>query len=366
MTENTNYSNQEDEITLKELILKIKGFWSEIVKFWFWILLLGAVIGLYMGYTAFKTKPQYKAELTFMLNDNDGGGGMPGLGGLLGTFGLGGGGGSVNLDKIVELSKTRKIAKKLLFKKCIINNKNDFIANHLIDYKVELNEWANKPFYDFWSAESKIKNFKFKSDSINSFDRTNNSILKSVHSLLIGNANNTGLIRTKYVEETGIMSISAVTGSEELSYYLCDNQYAILSEYYVSKTIEKQKYTFDLLSEKSDSIQIALRNAQYSLASYKDKNQNMYTSKDNLNELRLTQEVQKLGAMYAEVSKNLEIASFSLKSKTPFMQEIDEPLLPLRPAKPSLFRSLIIGGFLGVFLSIGIIVIRKVYRDTME
>lgn len=367
MTENTNYSSQEDEITLKELILKIKEFWSEIMKYWFLVLLLGAVLGLYMGYKAFKTDVEYKAALTFMVNDDEGGGGMAGLGGLLGSFGLGGGGGGKNnLDKILELSKTRKISQKALFQVVEIGGNKDFLANHIINYKDTIGEWGAKPFYNFWSPESKLKNFRFRGDSIVAFSKIENSGLKAVHGMVVGGESVAGFVSSGYSEESGIMFLSANTKNQDLSIELCKTLYTQLSEYYITKTIEKQKFTYDIVKAKYDSIQIALRTAQYTLAKFEDRNQNMFTRLDNLEELRLNQEVQKLGIMYGEAAKNIEIANFSLKNKTPFVQEIDIPIAPLTPNKPSLFKALIIGGFLGVFLSVGFIVVRKIYIDTME
>lgn len=364
---NHHESHNDDEITLKELILKIKEFYQEAMKHWFLILVSGTIIGLFMGYKAYKSKLEYNAQLTFMVNDDEGGGMMGSLGGLLGTFGLGGGGGgSYNLDKILELSKTRKIGEKVLFNKVNIDGNNDYLANHIINYKDTIGEWGAKPFYNFWSPESKVKNFRFKADSIPAFSKIENSVLKSVHGIVVGGEKTPGILSSSYAEETGILRIKVNSGNEEISYHLCKLYYNELSKYYIDKTIEKQKFTFEIINAKNDSVQLALKNAQYALANFKDTNQNLFTKKDNLSEIRLAQEVQKLGIMYGETAKNLEIADFSLKNKTPFMQEIDAPLLPLKGTKSSTFRSLIMGGFLGAFLCIGFVFMRKIYRDTMD
>ena len=56
--------------------------------------------------------------------------------------------------------------------------------------------------------------------------------------------------------------------------------------------------------------------------------------------------------MYGESIKNLEIADFSLKNKTPFIQIIDRPFAPLTPIFKSKLMAIIKGGFLGGFLGI--------------
>lgn len=367
MTENTNYHGQEDEITLKELILKIKEFTQEVLKYWFWILVIGIFLGVYMSYKAYQKPSFYQAELTFMVNDDEGGGSMAGLGGLLGSFGLGGGGGGKNnLDKILELSKTRKINQKVLFEKVNVGNKVDYLANHIINHKDSIGEWENKPFYNFWSKESELKNFRFKHDSISIFNRTENRVMKKVHIDLVGGIGGSGIVSSGYTKESGIMYLRASTRNSDLSIALCNILYGKLSQYYVTKTIEKQKFTFDIVKTKYDSIQVALKSAQYTLAKFKDRNQNMFSKVNNLEELRLNQEVQKLGIMYGEAAKNIEIADFSLKNKTPFVQEIDTPIAPLNGSRSSLIKALFVGGVLGIFLSIIFIVIRKVYNDTME
>ncbi|MEO6132986.1 MAG: GNVR domain-containing protein, partial [Saprospiraceae bacterium] len=86
---------------------------------------------------------------------------------------------------------------------------------------------------------------------------------------------------------------------------------------------------------------------------------------DNVAELRLQRELTAMSAMYAEVLKNTEVADFSLRNKTPFIQVIDAPILPLAPALLSLPRLLLIGLVLGGFIGVAIIVARKFFRHLL-
>ncbi|MBK9737180.1 MAG: hypothetical protein IPO92_20400, partial [Saprospiraceae bacterium] len=96
-----------------------------------------------------------------------GGGSGGALAGILGSFGLGKGG-KVNLDRIVELSKSRNILHKVMFTQIPLEatfKKNDYIANHIIAlYKLD-DEWTNH--------NKDWKGFRFKSDSIKSFTSMN-------------------------------------------------------------------------------------------------------------------------------------------------------------------------------------------------
>ena len=69
---------EEDEITLKELILKVKEFFQEVLKNWLLVVLITLPFVLYFFYQAYKMPITYTSELTFMMNDDEGGG----LGGL--------------------------------------------------------------------------------------------------------------------------------------------------------------------------------------------------------------------------------------------------------------------------------------------
>ncbi|MBM3400817.1 MAG: hypothetical protein FJY21_00645 [Bacteroidetes bacterium] len=88
-------SVHDDEISLKELILKVKEWWLFLLSKWKLILgvaFMGALLGL--AY-AWNTKPKYKAEFSFVLEDEKGGGGLSGALGLASQFGLNIGGGEL-------------------------------------------------------------------------------------------------------------------------------------------------------------------------------------------------------------------------------------------------------------------------------
>jgi uncharacterized protein involved in exopolysaccharide biosynthesis len=106
-----------------------------------------------------------------------------------------------------------------------------------------------------------------------------------------------------------------------------------------------------------------LKSAEFQLANFRDTHHNLIMRSDQLTDLRLQREIAALSAMYVEVLKNTEVASFSLKNKLPFIQVIDTPLSPIQPTQISLARKvligILIGGFLGSFFVIG----RHLFHD---
>ena len=92
-TNNTNFDN--DEFSLKELIFKIREWYQFLLTKWKLIILISALGGI-IGFTyANFQKPIYKAEFSFVLEDEKGGGGLGGALGLASQFGLDLGGGGV-------------------------------------------------------------------------------------------------------------------------------------------------------------------------------------------------------------------------------------------------------------------------------
>jgi len=363
----TEHPSNNDVISLKDIIQNIQQYWKEIWNNKLLIILSVLFFSFLLTFKAFKSKPSYKASLTFMINDEEGGGGFSGIGAILGSFGLDGpGGDGKNLDKILQLSKARKISQNAFFEKVEIGNKNDYLANHLITYYDTLGMWFEKPFYKFWGGESQLKEFRFTQDSVKAFTKNENLCLKVIHSIVTGNDKMNGITLAEFNEDSGIMTISTNSLNPDISYELTQQTFKALQEYYVKNSIEKQKVTYDLVKFKTDSIQGALRENEYALANLKDTKKGMFQTRDRLPELRLEGKIKIGYAALVKALENLEIADFTLKNKTPFIQVIDEPLKPIFPVKQSVFKAIIFGGILGGFLSVAFILLRLIYRQTMS
>lgn len=349
----------EDEITLKELILKVQEYWRELWKHWLLIGLIALPFVAYKLYQAMTTPVTFPATLTFMV-DEDEGNNLGAMAGILGQFGFGSaGGGKYNLDRILEVSRSRRVLQMALYSRCIIQGKEDYIANHLIR---EFN------LHDRWKKDtSGLKGFFYTRHDLPQFDKIENKALKSLQGLLNGSEKKEGCYNTSYDEGTGIMSLKAETPSESLSITLVDTIFAKLTSYYVSSATEKSESTYQVMKHKTDSLAGALASAEYRLADFIDKNQNIYSARQGLlQQSRLNAEVSRLQIMHGEALKNLEYADFTLRNKTPFITLLDNPLSPIRPNVESKLKALIIGLILGLMIGVTFVLGRKIYRDTMS
>ena len=360
MTENQSINNQnqqEDEITLKDLIAKIKEYSAEVIKNWKILLLFIVPVTAFMLYKALTTPITYTSTLTFMVNENEGGMGAGAAAGILGM--LGGSGEKNNLDKILELSKSQRILNEALLTKVTINGKNDYYANHIISA------------YDMcntdWKKDTALQNgFFFERTKIDSFSRKELSAIKSIYGKIVGTELVAPLYSTSSSKQTSIMKLTLNTVSEELCVRFLKTIYDRLNIFYVSKSIEKQKYTYEVVVAKADSIKRLLYGREYAKANYSDTHRGLVMETQQVPTQRLARDVNMLSIMYAEAIKNAEVADFSLKNKVPFVQAIDVPMFPLKPEKTGKIKATVIGIAIGMIIGILFIIIRRIIRDSLQ
>jgi G-rich domain on putative tyrosine kinase len=367
---------ESDEITLKDLLLKLSKYAREVRKNWFIVVLLClATTGFFM-YKAFVSRPEYLAKLTFMVNTDDSKSAGGAAASILGQFGLGGGDSKDNLDKILSLSKTNTILEKALFKKGTIDGVTDYYANQMIrnfhlhkDWEKDTSGLTNFMFLtdDLLKTKRKesLTGYLYNDDNANKFTRVESGALKKLLNKLIGNEEEIAIFNSSYDKKSGIMTLTLNTHSEDLSIKLLEEIYLQLSKFYIDKTVEKQKRSYELVSAKVDSIEAALNGVEYRQADFDDHNRMVLFEKAKLPKLRLNRDRTVLNLMYSEAVKNQELAEFSLKNKIPYVQAIDTPFPPIKPVKQSKAISLIFGLASGFLLGVLLIVMRKIFSEAL-
>lgn len=356
-----NRYNQE-EVSLKELILNTRSTIQYLWQKKYWIIVFAILGGIGGLYKAFSTPETYTAELTYMVNEDDGGS-MGGVGAILGQFGLGGAiGGEYNLNKIIELSYSRKILESVILDSINIRGEDVILGNYLIDLYDLHSSWRNRKRYE-------LDGFYFTSLEFKEFNKTERSAFLSIYGLLVGNKDqgNEGLIVNGYNETTKILHIEATAKDEELAVILSRMMYDELSDFYIDKSTQKHRDTYTSLSEKADSVYNALRNSDYRLAQFQDESSAFIRRQDQLKQDRLRREIQILTLLYGETLKNKETASFILSSSTPFFQLIDIPVTPLSPSSKGLVKKIFIwSGLVSFFVVIFLLLKRTYLKAVLE
>lgn len=357
MNEQETTFQAADEVSLKDIISTVQEFIKEVFKNWKIIGLLILLMSGIMLYNAFITPPFYSCNLTFMLNED---GGNNKLGGLAASFGLGiGGEGVTNMEKMLALSKSRKIIGKVLFEEIEVKGEKDFCINHIIKiYK----------YHDEWTEDSGLKGLLFTHYDKSKFTRKENKALKILHSRVIGDKERgiEGLFKSSLDEITGIMVFNVTSESEDLSIYLSQAIFNELKEFYISSTVEKEQITYDITKTKVDSLKMELNSAQYRLLKLTDSTRGLLLKQFENEQLKLRRQLEVLSVAYSEAMKHHQIADFSLQSNMPFITAIDIPIYPLSPIISSKIKAILLGFIIGGFLGGGFIVVRKIFRDAMK
>ena len=352
MSEHIQTPIQDDEITLKDLILKIKGYYAEIKKRWYVPAFCVVLLTALMLYLAFTTKPIYSAELTYMVNEADKAG-MGGLGSLLGSFGVGTVG-KTSMDMISELAKSERIMNTALFSKAKIDGVDDYFANHFIRIYEKQKGWQKDT--------TGLNGFTFKRGDFEMFTRLENKALNSIHGLLIGK---TGKFGASFGKQTGILKLTFESPSEELTIYFTRSVFAHLGDFYVNTTTERERTNYMTLKAQQDSIFSIMKNKGQSAAAFQDYNRGLLLSGDAFKGQMMRRESEVAGAVYGELMKQFAVADYALRNNTPFISVIDLPKEPIEPIKKSKKMAVIIGFIGGIFLGSLIVIVRRIYLNAV-
>ena len=358
---NSNIDN--DEISLKELIIKIKE-WGTYLKLKWKIIFFVGIIGALIGLTfAIFEKTTYKAVLSFAMEEDKGssGGGLTSALGLASSFGIdlggAGGGGAFAASNLSELMKSRLLVEKVLLEPIIIKGKTITLA----EYYIQINGLREK-----WAKEPELKNIQFLPEvNPNTFSIQQDSIINEIHGALIKKEN---LSITQKDKKVTILFVEVNSKNELFSKIFCENLAKETSNFYIETKSKKAKINVDVLQNQVDSVRNALNGAIRGVASETD---NVYNMNPALNikgapSKKKQIDVQANTAILTNLVVQLELAKITLRKETPLIQLIDHPILPLQKEKFGKLKSIILGGFLAVILFILYLVISRKYKKIIS
>ncbi len=352
----------EDEISLKELILKLKDWYRFLLTRWLVIVAAGIIGGaIGVGY-AFTQKATYTATLSFALEDEKqgGAGGLSSALGLASSLGIDLGtsaGGAFSGANLIELLKSRNIVEKALLKPISVNGKTKSLAQHFI-YFNELNKkWDSKPL---------LKGIEFAPDADRSkFTLQQDSILGKIYESIAGE---NGLLTVSQKDKKiSIINIEVKTINEPFSKAFTESIAQEVSSYYIEIKSKKARQNMEILQHQTDSIRAELNGAITGVATAADNtfglNPAMMVRKTP--GTRRQVDVQANTAILTQLVTNLEMAKVSLRKETPLIQVIDRPILPLKKEKVGKLKSLILGGFLAGFLTVLVLIFKKLFAGIL-
>ena len=355
-----NIHNNNDEISLKELLEKGKEWYHYLLSQWKIIVLAGIIGGL-LGLTySFIKQPVYTATLSFALEDEKSGGGLGGALGLASSLGLdlGGGGGSMfSGANLTELFKSRAMVEKTLLSSV---PDADGKPITLAELYIQNNELREK-----WEGKPKLEKIQFLPNVKRTyFTRVHDSILGVMYDEL----SKTSLSVAQKDKKIAIINIDVNDKNEVFAKQFCENLAKTVSDFYVSTKSKKAKINMEILVRQTDSIRGELNGAITGVAVANDNTFNLNPALNvrRAPSARRQVDVQANTAILTELVKQTELAKVTLRKETPLIQAIDRPILPLKKEKFGKAKGLVLGGFLVGFLTVLFLISRRVMKELMS
>jgi hypothetical protein len=325
-------SNQ-DEISLAELWLKVKSVIAYLWRFKFLIMAVGLLFALGGYFKVKMAKPSYTASLTFALEQ---GGGASGLGGLASQFGfsMGGGGEGLGGDNLLSLMKSRRIVQDVLMSPIYVNGDSVLLVNQYVAAQPRLKaEWDSLGLYPLTVATC--------------CDPKQDSAL----GVVFKSVSEKSLAVAKVDKKLSFVTVSYTGSDEVFTGAFVELLTAKSTDFYVQTKMSNSNANIAKLERRVDSVSAEMQAAMVGFASAQDQNSFTVQSVAKVPSVQKQMKVTMLTTLYGELVKNLELSKTMSAREEPLITIIDRPHYPLR-VRESKLKSAIIGGFLGVFLTL--------------
>jgi len=358
-----NFTPESDEISLKELIQKIKE-WFAFLKTKTKLIVAVSALGALIGFAiASFTKPTYKATMTFVLEE-DKGGGMSGAMGLASSFGIdlgsAGGGGLFTSSNIIELMKSRSVIEKTLLNAVPYFENGKSATISLAEFYIRANDLRKA-----WEEKPALKNIQFLPNADRTrFSLQQDSILEKISSAIIKE----NLTIAQKDKKVSIISIEVKTENELFSKLFCEQLAKETSEFYIETKSKKSRINVEILQKQTDSIRGELNGAISGVASAMDNvfNLNSALSSRTAPSKRRQVDVQANTAILTQLVAQLELAKVNLRKETQLIQILDQPILPLYKENLGRIKTFLLGGFLAGFLTVLYLVFGRLYKNLVS
>jgi hypothetical protein len=316
-----------------------------LIKKWYF-LFLALIVGGVIGYfTMPVVAPTYTANISFVLSTGDprGSNGLAGLAAQLGFDGTTSGGDNMfSGDNIIELFKSRSLIGSALMS-VVDTSTHQTLLNYI--------------------AQKKYGKFYEKNGPFNNNPRTYNKAQINIYRSIISYIARSFTVFKKD-KKLIFYLISATSTDANTAYFIAKCMLGETAQYFIDTKTTVSATSVKLLQREADSLGTVLRGAYNSTAAIIDRtyNLNPSISVQRSGSLFSQAKTAALAGAYTEVMRNLEIAKINLQKETPLYKIIDEPELPLAPAKASTTYHVFFVSEIFVLLMLIILVALRLYR----
>lgn len=348
---------EEPKISLGYLIRRIQYWVGFILSKW-WKIGIGSFVIMMLVVTYNYIKPKtYQAKSTFVL-DKESAGGLGDLGSLASLAGvnigsLAEGGVLFQIDNIQELYRSNRMLEKTLLTQEQLNGEKILL--------IQLFAKADKLEEDWEEEGVNLSDFEKARDS---FSRLQDSLMMESVKLI----NEEFLLVGKPNRKTTILEVGFKHKDEALAKLFTEAHVRNVNQFYLETKTKKSAANLMILQTQADSVKKVLDESILNLARIDENipNPNPLYKTSQVPYQKAMIDVQANGAIYQEIVKQLELAKVTHRNQMPLIQIIDQPRYPLPDNRWKLFKALVVGGFLGVFLMTFYFLIKAVVRDALK
>ena len=349
-------NTENNEISLRELLLKLNEWKKYIISKWL-ILFLSIIIGSIFGLVySIKNKPIYNSKMTFAIDDESSSQ-FSSLG-LATQHSFEG----VRSDKdigykgsnLIELFKSRLMVQNTLLSKIYYNGKKQSLANAYLDFK----GWRDNA-----SKYSSLSNIDFPIDA-QVLSRKQNEVMNSIYNELIANEISVDQLNKK----NQIFTLEISSENEFFAKVFSETLTSTVFEFYVSIKTMKAKNNLTVLELQTDSVRQDLNNALAGVAVETDQTFgiNPAINVRSISTAKQEVEVKMNTAILTEVIKQEGLARIMVRKETPFILIIDSPILPLPEEKLGKLTAIFFGAFLAGFLVILYLIFKRIIVKNLQ
>ena len=338
-------TENNDEISLKELIEKAKEGWHYLLSKWLIILTVGlggAAIGLVVS---LRTPTKYIAHLSFALVEKSAGGG--GLADLASSFGMssmlgGGSNGAFSGDNLLEIMQSPHTIEQTLLTPVVYQGKKQ----NLVEVYIRFMELRER-----WSKDDRNKELRTLTYPIGqkreTFTRTQDSVMHDIYDKII---KSNALTIARKDKKLSFVNVNFTSKDEFFSKLFEEKLMEETYRFYRDTKTAQSRANVNMMQAKADSIRRLYDSSLYKSAGYSQVNINQALQFAAVPKLKQENNAQLYATVYTEVLKNIETLKLDMARETPILQIIDTPRFPLDKERLGKGKAMAMGGVLGGFL----------------
>jgi len=337
----TNQKNEE--ISLIEIITKLKFYWKYLVSKWILILVFGLTGGIFGLISSLLSKPTYTAHLSFALVEKSTGGGLADLASSFGLGGLGGSSsGAFSGDNLLEIIQSRYAVEQTLLTPVNYNGQKKNLVEAYIDFSNLRKAWLKN------TKNKEIQQLSYPvGQKRETFTRMQDSVLFSIYQEIY---NTKSLVIARKDKKISIVNVDFKSKDELFSKIFVETLMDQTYTFYRATKTSQSRANINMMQHTADSIKGLYEGALYKSAGISQVNINPALQFAAVPKIKQENNAQLYGTVYAEVLKNLETLKLDMARETPIVQIIDEPRMPLFKERLGKAKAIAIGGILAGFL----------------